>query len=442
MQFRMMGLVAALMLVIVLMVEAGKPKNWRWLWAGQQQLEQEKPPRDVDTKLPPVRAVEVEPGVIVAEDTQPEIKLSNDSLTRTIQSGWSRVWSRLSVADRDTLWSTVFYARRAEAPPAELVQKMPAMTEAVERRWKAFYEDAFQSVVSDDANLPASEAEMWLEVVQELDTYWRAQIALLKAAAKKDADFESQAADWNDLQNHLDAIASGLIRDNTVWRYEEKYAWFRIFEDASKIKQADQVGYLELFDQTDEYRGKPVAISGTVRLAYRVSAPRNDLGVKEYTVLWLKPKGGPNSPIVIYALQSPEGFPELKHKEKDNETSTLDHEPIEVTGVFFKRWAYRAKDGSRVAPMVLAHSFQWLREAPVDSGPVLPSVSVMIVSILLLAAASILIAVVVWMRTRWRVEDPNEMFEAETSVARLAKLQDAELTPSVSEQLKQLEDQA
>lgn len=448
MQFRMMGLVAALMLVVVLMVEAGKPKNWRWLWAGEKkEVEKTEPPRKVDTKLPPVRSTTKEPGVIVPQDEKPAINLSNDALTRTIQKGWSRVWSRLSVADRDTLWSTVYHGRNGLAPSKELQQKTPAMIEAVDRRWKSFYEDVFQSVVTDDSDLPPKEAEMWLEVAQKLQSYWQNQTALLKSISEDDGKPKSKPDDWRELQTHLDAIAHGLIRDNTVWRYEEKYAWFRIFESwlneptqKTQNANADRVGYIELFDQTDEYRGKPVTLSGTVKLAYRVSAPRNDLGITEYTVLWVKPTGGPNSPIVVYSLEPPADFPKLKHKEKDGETSTLNHEPIEVTGTFFKRWAYRAQDGSRVAPMVLASTFEWQGEVPVDTGPVLPSVAVMIITIVLLAVAAILIAVVVWVRSRWRVENPSELLEAENSVARLASLNESDLAPNVADQLKQLEE--
>lgn len=472
MQFRMMGLVAALMLVIVLMVEAGKPKNWQWMWGGKPPVV-DAPPADVNTKLPPTRAVDPQVGLVVVQDEPADVQLSDDALTRTIQRGWSRVWSRLTVADRDTLWSAVYYARHNEPLPAELQAKLPAAIESLDRRWRAFHQEAFTAVVADDSDLPADEAEQWLDVVTELERYWNRHFNLLKALHQDEtADEESnpQPADetpdeelvgglaeeepiepagdaWRQLQAHLDSIAIGLVRDNTVSRYEEKYAWFRIFEhwqsDADREDlqtKAAPVGYLELFDQTDEYRGKPVRITGTVSLAYRVSAPKNDLGLTEYTVLWLKPKRGPNSPIVVYALGSPEGFPEVKHKETDRETSELDHEPVEITGIFFKRWAYRAQDGTRVAPMVLANSFVWQGSPKVVSAPMLPSIPAMAATVIVLAIAAIALSLLVWFRSRWRVEDQGERIAANESVRKLAGMKDSDITPNVGERLRRLEE--
>ena len=65
-----------------------------------------------------------------------------------------------------------------------------------------------------------------------------------------------------------------------------------------------RVAYLQLYKQSADYRGKMVTVKGTVRLAYRVAAPANYLGVKEYCVYWLYPAGGPDSPLIVYALHA------------------------------------------------------------------------------------------------------------------------------------------
>ena len=105
------------------------------------------------------------------------------------------------------------------------------------------------------------------------------------------------------------------------------------------------IPYLQLFKQPDDYRCRVVSVKGTVKLAYRVAAEPNYLGVNEYVVYVIHPAAGPGSPIIVYALAAPAGFPAIANRDRDGKTTKLD-EDVELTGVFFKRWAYQGQDGT------------------------------------------------------------------------------------------------
>jgi hypothetical protein len=119
-------------------------------------------------------------------------------------------------------------------------------------------------------------------------------------------------------------------------------------------------------------------------LAYRIGAPANNNGITGYYVYWLNPAGGPDRPIVIYALETPPGFPALADKDLGQQATEL-NESVEVTGYFFKNWAYQAQDHTRLAPLLLAKAPVWRpavaphRELP-PAGAVIAAVLVSIVA--------------------------------------------------------------
>lgn len=180
----------------------------------------------------------------------------------------------------------------------------------------------------------------------------------------------------NRLRQFLDEVTVAAIRDNTVSRAAEKAVWFRwltrLRDTAPEVLRSESVGptgYLPLFKQPRDYRGKVVTVRGVIHLAYRVAAPKNRVGISHYYLCWLRPAGGPNSPIVVYSLELPPGFPPVKDKFEEGGMTQL-HEEVEFTGLFFKRWAYQTARDIQVAPLVLAKVPRW--QAPVvatEPGP-------------------------------------------------------------------------
>jgi hypothetical protein len=147
------------------------------------------------------------------------------------------------------------------------------------------------------------------------------------------------------------------IRDDTVFRRAETEAWFSWFgllTSAVEMKsvagiQPTPVNFLQLFRQPDENRGRLVRVSGVVRRAHQVAAQPNDQGIAHFYQCWLFPDEVGGNPIVIYALDMPDGFP----------IGMGLREEVAFTGLFFKRWAYQAKGGIMTAPLVLAANGAW-----------------------------------------------------------------------------------
>jgi hypothetical protein len=186
------------------------------------------------------------------------------------------------------------------------------------------------------------------------------------------------------------------VRDDAPSTHDEQDCALRLLDilnrtDPEALRQASlgPVTYAQLFRQPNQYRGRLVTVSGVVRRANRVKLPPNDYGIKEYYQIWLWPSDNPTAPVVVYCLQMPKGFP----------VGMEFAEQAEITGFFFKRWAYQAADSLRAAPELLARTLTWqqrpvmTRQLPTAAWPV-P----------LLLAVAVLVALVaawiVYLRTR------------------------------------------
>lgn len=156
-----------------------------------------------------------------------------------------------------------------------------------------------------------------------------------------------------------DALA--LVEDSSPFRASDFEAWSQIFDnmrDATaqdlSAENAPLVQFGQLFQQSKLYRGKLVTIQGTIRRC--VKLPPNPLDERAGNLwqLWVF-SGGDNSPIVIYSMHLPDGFP------VGNEI----HETASIQAVYFKKWVYAAKGGTMTAPLLLARNVNW--QAPATS---------------------------------------------------------------------------
>jgi len=186
------------------------------------------------------------------------------------------------------------------------------------------------------------------------------------------------------------------VLDDTTFRNEEKDAWFHLFAiladtDEAVLEKASRgaVSYVQITEQSDQYRGALMTLRGTLRRARRLKAPKNEYGITGYYKTVLQSESNPSDPVMVYVLALPEGFP----------TGMTISENVSVTGFFFKRWVYLARDKIRTAPVLLAKTVEWekrptmVREAPRDP-----------VSLLLMfgaaAALSAVVVVIIYLRTR------------------------------------------
>jgi len=140
------------------------------------------------------------------------------------------------------------------------------------------------------------------------------------------------------------------VRDATFFREADEDAWFQTWNTlrdggpaALRAAAARRVEFRELFGQPGSFRGRLVAMRGTLHRLEAVRAPANDYGIERYWQGWLEPEGGPASPVVVQSLTVPAGMA----------TGMAIDEPVEVVGYFFKNYAYAASDTVRVAPVIM-----------------------------------------------------------------------------------------
>ncbi len=196
------------------------------------------------------------------------------------------------------------------------------------------------------------------------------------------------------------------VRDDSFFRSAEYDAWFhllRILKYAAPDRLAEasdgRVSFVQLFQQSNDYRGRIVSLKGTVRRAFPLTPPKNDYGIDRYYQLWLFPDDNPSSPIIVFCLDIPKGFP----------TGMTLVERAELTGFYFKRLAYEAADTLRTAPTVLARGIQWQpapKRQPV--GPPPAGSPWLVIGVALVCSAAV-VTYVYWRTRRTKAPRPEKL---------------------------------
>lgn len=186
------------------------------------------------------------------------------------------------------------------------------------------------------------------------------------------------------------------VRDDTVFRGSEHDCFFHLLQilkqtDPPRLVQvAKPLTFVQLYEQSKEYRGELVTLTGWVRKAVPITPAKNAYGIDSFYQISLQPADDPGSLVVVYCLELPAGFPQGDKLRED----------AHITGFFFKRWAYKAQDVIRTAPLVLARTIDWTPEPAEDER--LPNVTSL--SMMVLGAAIFAALVVVYALRRSRSE--------------------------------------
>lgn len=368
MQFRLFVMAAMLMLVVTAAMEARDPNRWRWL----TDLGSKKPPEEeLDPKLSRLPVSEsTEPtvgGTALPKTTLPdEAELS--PLDRAWRSGWEELFPQVGFEDREFVYAALKAVRRDQPLSSETIAKAAEAMDHLDAAWSSYVKRAENSL----KELSHDERASWDEVLTKLRARWSEEYRPALASVVAGQPLSSgQRTHLVKLQELLDQLQLHQIQDNTVWRASEREIWFRLIEKLQSLtpeelqqQSAGLLGYASLFKQPEAYRGKLVTVRGRAEAAYQMPAPKNDCGVKEYWIFWLLPEGGPASPIVVYSLEKPEGFPSIDFSELGKKKMPS-LEDVEFTGYFLKRYAYQGQGGIYTAPLLLAKEPVWLKESGV-----------------------------------------------------------------------------
>jgi hypothetical protein len=240
---------------------------------------------------------------------------------------------------------------------------------------------------------------------------------------------KAPAAENEDIPTHVKADLLAEVRDDTPWiRSAEVDAWLNLW---SALKHANprelaraslgDVGFVDLFQQPQAYRGKLVHFRGVARQATYVDAAENAAGIKGYHRLVLQPFSGPAEPVFLYVLDLPADFP----------TGDRIHEDVHADAFLFKRMVYPArKEGDlRRAPVLMAKNIDWRPAATDEASQAIAGAGRLVVGGVV-AGVVLLIFVGLWStHTRVRAYNPRP--------ADLSKL-DLHDVKTVSESLDEL----
>ena len=449
-QLRLLVLVSMFMLIVVMMDKVRDPQMWMWMG-----FKDTPPPRPADSIDVPQsstgdsrpRANGSDRRAFPASFYEPFGGANPDDYERSVLDGWRRALDGLTDQQQTELRRFLLSARGHLALAPEQLAQLADAIDRLDASWQSYLENARRTIDQQAEEMSKPQRRAWLEVVQRLERHWTDGIKSALEQPFQDVELgDNQRGRLSQLQSILDALDLKAVRDNTLLRSVEKDSWFRIFESLSMVdpaalrtKSLGHVNFLQLFRQPGQYRGSLVTIRGTARLAYHVQAPKNMYGIGGYYIFWLKPAAGPNSPVVVYSLETPPGFPAIKDKDLDRETTELD-EDVEFTGYFYKRYVYRAREGTNTAPLILARVPDW-SPAPASRLAVrpLPNRFALATYILGAAAIGIVIALVAYQRSRW-------VSTASLRVNRYAsrdphgfrQMADKELGPTVAESLEKI----
>jgi hypothetical protein len=378
-----------------------QPETWNWLW--QLNATADSSGDDIDSRLPPP-PVEVPrvPGELRMSSTAsalnetPFAEGEGDpalTLERAWQAAWKTLHAGLSTRDRRLLYEVL----RDVVPRDDAAWRTDweAALERLDDAWSSYLVSSRAGLV----DLIPAEQLAWKHVLDQLSERWsdRTQPLLAARGQFKPCD----AAPLAELLTLLDDIGLQAIQDDTPWRGAEREVWFRLLErlrSQPEPTDATFTSYTQLFKQPVAYRGKLVQIRGEAVAVYSEAAPKNRYGVDQYWVYWLYPHGGSASPMLVYALEKPPGFPSFTAADVGTK-KLASREEVAFTGYFFKRYAYQGQGCIYTAPTLVALAPEWIR-ARETLAPALPSAGLGFGTIVLLAAGAGLFAAWVYWQYR------------------------------------------
>ncbi len=221
-------------------------------------------------------------------------------------------------------------------------------------------------------------------------------------------------------------------------RGAEHDAFFHLFSilagaDEAQLEQASDgdKSFVQLFEQSRQYRGRLVTLRGAVRAAYKVTAGRNDYGVEHFYHIWFQPADAPESFEFVYALEIPPEFP----------IGDKLSEQVEVTGFHFKRLAYKAKHDIRTAPLLLTKTLRWEKPTAAEA-PREPTVAGFLWILGGAGLFAVLAIALVFSRSYGRHVLPDYVKRNMRQDESVGDLRNLDAGPNVQEKLAQLESAA
>jgi hypothetical protein len=369
---------------------------------------------------------------------------SRERSLRTSQlDGWSTVLANVGQPLRDLFRRGLWACRVKESMDDDLAGSWEPLIAELTRQWRAYQERAREAIARQHDELTEAQQQLGDEVLALLESHVQQQLSALAQLPHSEPLSEEQSQALAELQAVLDERAWRAVEDNTVLRSAEDEAWYRSWEilaaqSPDALRGADgPVSFVQLFSQPGVYRGRLVKVAGVARYGYRVASRQPRYGIAQYYVLWLRPSDGGDSPFAVYLLDLPAGFPSLAERAAGAAGTEL-HQPVEITGLFFKRWLYASRGGLDLAPLILGKITSWhepAAEGRQERSPAIGSgaLAVLLATTLLVGAG---IAFWVYRTSRW---SSRALLPETQPPAELPSFDEQSVEPSLGESLGRLQ---
>lgn len=376
-RMRLFTLFGALVLVIILMQEAGKPERWEWMGfdkvnkielESNQESETQSDANEATNQRSDQNNTELDTSVqLSAKTSQPSsdspsiIVMDPDDLKVATNSSdariafWAPLYRSLNSQQQQTLMRLLKNMRQG-APVAEQHRnQVKQLIDGINKKRQRFQQNLFdQLAVTPNGSQQKKKLADDLFQTQEI---WDKTIypAMQGIAEGEEITLAQQQAIVK-LQSILDRLIFEQVLDHTTigWSGDTE-AWKRIWERALQTPQDEfpVATRIQLVSQPEIFRGRPVQISGWVRSVKKKMVGKNsELGVPHYFELWVRPKESKLGPYCVYSDSLPEGFPAISDDLNLNEHVT-------INAFSFKLRTYIASDESvRECPALIATSIE------------------------------------------------------------------------------------
>ena len=345
---RLIRLSVALMLVLAVMQQAGKPAMYETFFGTpDDQAESDGNSVSTTVKLPTESASEqsVPQQTLtqinvdeITEATRESARLLVKPMSLTQQRQWTVVLDRWQCGESFRVMQPVI------ASTTEQVDQIDEFNDEQRQDWKSTLQKfgelhASPDRIPPDSGLPPAS-------VESDDNSSSGQEDSL-ATDDLTADDIARLHAW---LSALDQAAEDRVIDGAIWRSEDFDAFYRQLDQAPKLNPegALTVAVVPLMQQPKTYLGSKVKVKGRVARATRKEATSNPFGVTEYWELWLRPSSGGDRPFVLIVPSVPKSVHSIQGK-----TDVRKGPEIEVIGRFFKRLGYASKFGADAAPVVI-----------------------------------------------------------------------------------------
>jgi hypothetical protein len=177
---------------------------------------------------------------------------------------------------------------------------------------------------------------------------------------------ERDANSQHDAVRLPDELFANVSESRIGIRNDEREAYFTVLAKARDLPLAildeaarRDLGYVELFNDPESYRGEVVTVSGQLRRLMPVAAEDNSHGFVTLYEGWLFTDDSGSNPIRIVFSSLPEGMP----------TGERVRAFVRFTGYFFKRTGYQNKAGDlHAAPLLLGQTPHWTPPVAMEFG--------------------------------------------------------------------------